>query len=500
MKTALILAALCLASTLQAGAVLTTEMHSGSWEIVPSAKQEAYEGPDCFNESWKPLKRTASDPLVTWFLPAAHKDHGRPLSIFVLSGEDNGWQRDADKARLWLSGKGEGQRPYVAICAPDVTQLLDPNRDEYSIWLAVEYADGARLPFYGAGFPRVHTLGAQPEKAIEPWAIQLPVDYKLTGNLARKGNSPAAPKQGQGSLVTGDKAPEFKGRAWGWAKWLGVEKGETAVLITWAPASAQAEDGKPVKYLLYFSKLEAPVFNDNPTRVAQWHSGKGDGQWDRYIECAADVTQVLDLNKDKYRVFLAVEFESGKRVGYQGRDCPRIDVYNEGMMSRVARNAFRVPANYGRPAPVEMVDIRERVQVYLKAGRSWTTRNVSKVINAGENTTFSRVEILKVSENEVEYQATELGADGQPLAGVEPAKLKLALKVPKPKEARTEPIAIVETITVKAGTFECLRTESEYSGTKTVTWTSKKFPGLVVKQTSLSDTIESSQDLVEFKE
>jgi len=500
MKTALILAALCFASMLQAGAVLTTEMPSGSWEIVPSAKLEAYGGPDCFNENWKPLKRTPADVLVTWFLPAAHKDHGRPLSIFVLSGEDNGWQRDAEKARLWFSGRGEGQRPYVVICSPDVTQLVDPNKAEYSIWLAVEYADGVRLPFFGAGFPKVHPLGAEPGKNTEPWAVQLPADYKLTANLSRAGNAPAWPKVGQGSVVTQDKAPAYKGRAWAWSKWTGVEKGESAALITWPPATAPAEDGRVVKYFLFFGKLEAPVFNDNPVRVAQWFSGKGDGQWDRYIECAADVTQVLDLNKDKYRVFLAVEFESGKRVGYQGRDCPRIDVYNEGMMSRVARNAFRVPANYGRPAPVEMVDIRERVQVYLKAGRSWTTKNVSKVINAGENTTFSRVEILKVSESEVEYQATELGADGQPLAGVEPAKLKLALKVPKPKEARTEPIAIVETITVKAGTFECLRTESEYSGTKTVTWTSKKFPGLVVKQTSLSDTIESSQDLVEFKE
>ncbi|CAG0931109.1 hypothetical protein PLCT1_01639 [Planctomycetaceae bacterium] len=500
MKAALILAALCLAATLQAGAVLTTEMPSGSWEIVPAAKLEAYEGPACFNEEWKPLKRTSADPLITWFLPTAHKDHGRPLSIFILSGEDNGWQRDSEKARLWLSGKGEGQRPYVVVCAPDVTQLLDPNRDEYSLWLAVEYADGARLPFYGTGFPRTHTLGAKPYPNIEPWAIQLPVDYKQSEPTSRQGNAPVSLKQGQGRIVARDKAPEFKGRAWAWHKWLGVEKGETAALISWAPAPAQPEDGRPVKYFLFFGKLEAPVFNDNPNRVAQWLSGKGDGQWELYVECAADVTQVLDLNKDKYRVFLAVEFESGKRVGYQGLDCPRVDVYSEAMMSRVSRNAFRVPTNYGRPAPVEMIDIRERVQVYLKEGRSWTTKNVSKVINAGENTNFTRVEILKVGENEVEYRVTELGADGQPLAGVEPAKLKLALKVPKPKEAKSDPLPILETITVKAGTFECLRTESEYSGTKSVTWTSKKYPGLVVKQTSLGDTIESSQELVEFKE
>jgi hypothetical protein len=485
---------------LQAGAILTTELPSGGWEIVPASKLEPYEGPACFNEQWKALKRPTGAVLVSWFLPVANKDHGRPTSVFVLSGEDNGWQRDPDKARQWLSGKGDGQKPYVIVCAPDVTQLVDSNSAEYSLWLAVEYADGARLPFYGEGFPKVQAIGNSTATNYESWAIQVPANYKLDGNLSRAGNAPVKLKQGLGQIVTSDKAPEFKGRAWAWPKWLGVEKGETAALISWAPAPALPEDGRPVKYLLFFGKLEAPVFNDSTARVAQWLSGKGDGQWDRYVECAADVTQILDLNKDKYRVFLAVEYESGKRVGYQGRDCPRIDVYNEGMMSRVSRNAFRVPANYGRPLPVEKIDIRDRLQVYLKEGRSWTTKSVSKVINAGETTTLTRVEILKVSENEVEYQVTDLGTDGKPLAGVDPAKLKLPLKVPKPREPKAEPITILDTITVKAGTFECLRSEAEYSGTKTTTWTSKKFPGLVVKQTSLSDTIESSQELVEFKE
>lgn len=498
MRIALITALLCLAPMLSAGVVLTVEMPSGSWEIVPGNQCEAYEGPACFGESWKPLKRSGDSVLVSWFVPRAHRVHGRPISVMVLSGEDNGWTRDEIKAREWLSGRGEGQRPYVIMCAPDVTQLVDPNKAEYSLWLAVEFADGARLPFWGEGFPSIAPIGGNPSTAVEPWAVQMPADYQLAGNLRREGNRPRSHRTGHAEMVQRAAAPSFAGRAFAWEKWMGVEKPEGAALITWPSAPAQADDGKPVRYFVYFGKPEAPVFNDSPARIADWFGGKGDGQWEFFIECAADVTQVLDINKDKYRVYIAVEFESGKRVGYQGMDCPRVEAYSEALISRVSRNAFRMPLNYGRPKPVEMVDIRDRLLVYLKEGRRWMTRTTTKIINAGETTTFTAVEILKVGADEVEYRVTELGADMKPLAGSEPQVVKLALKVPKPKDSPAK--GVDETLTLKAGTFECSRTESEFSGMRTTTWSSKKHPGLVVRQHSLSDTIESTTELVEFSE
>ena len=97
----------------------------------------------------------------------------------------------------------------------------------------------------------------------------------------------------------------------------------------------------------------------------------------------------------------------------------------------------------------------------------------------------------------MEYRVTELGADQKPLPGSEPQLVKLPLKVPK---SGATPAPVAETITVKAGTFECMRSEGDFSGTKTFTWTSQKFTGLVVKQVSRSDTLESTQELVEFKE
>jgi hypothetical protein len=122
------------------------------------------------------------------------------------------------------------------------------------------------------------------------------------------------------------------------------------------------------------------------------------------------------------------------------------------------------------------------------------------MLTGGVSTNLTRIEILSVGENEVEYQVTELGPDGKPLPDIEPSKTKLQLRGPKPRESKPDPQPVIETITVKAGTFECLRTETEFAGTKTVTWNSKKYPGLVVKQTSVGDTVNGEQELVEFKE
>lgn len=482
---------------LGAGVVLTTDMPSGSWEIVPANRVEPYEGPACYGPGWKAARRESAAGLVSWFLPKASKLHGRPIAVWVLCGDDNGWTADELTARQWLSGQGKGQRPYVVVCAPDVTQLIDPNADSYAIWLVVEYADGARLPFFGAEFPKTQAIGGSPAAAIESWAVQMPQQYALNGQLAREGNRAKSHRTGHAEMVKRAQAPAFAGRAWAWDKWRGMEKGEHAALISWPPAPAQPEDGKPVRYFVLFGELDAPVFNDDAARVAEWLSGKGNGQWEFFIECAADVNQVLDLNKEKYRVYLAVEFESGRRAGYQGVDCPRVENYTEGMSSRVSRSAFRLPLNYGRPRPAELVDIRDRVGAYLKAGRSWKTRQVTTVINAGRSETWTHVEILKVGESDVEYRVTELGADQKPVPGGEPQILRLPLKVPK---GGAQPATVLETITVGAGTFECARSFSEANGVKTTTWHSTKFSGLVVKQVTLSDTLETVSELVEFKE
>ncbi|RIK64972.1 MAG: hypothetical protein DCC64_02560 [Planctomycetota bacterium] len=482
----------------QAGVVIPVEMKSGGWEFVARAQAPDYTGPDCFNPAWKPLVKPAGPALIQWHAPLAHARHGRPISVRVLLGEDNGWYAAAASSRLWLSGKGEGQRAFQAVCAPDVTQMLDENSESYGLWLAVEYQDGTRLPFYGAAFPTLATA-ADGKVAAADWCMRVPAGYDLAAAQSRAGNQPQSLGQGQTRVVTQGRVTGFMGRVWTWEKWIGVEKASGPALISWPRAQADAENGKVVKYIVYFGSTDALPFNGDAARLKQWLELKGEGQWGWCLECAPDVTQILDTNTEgACRLWLAVEFESGKRVGYQGSQCPKVVPFTESMRNLVDKSAAKMPQGY-KPESDKM-DIRGRLGAYLKVGRQWTLRITSKVVNAGENVSLVRTEILSVSDEEVEYRYTELDAAGQPIAGVEPQSLKLQLLVPRPRDPKPEPAATEETITVQAGTFDCLRTVVEGMGAKTITWMSKRFPGLIVKQVVTGETTEQVQELVEFKE
>lgn len=479
----------------QAGVVIPVELKSGAWEFVARAQAPEYTGPDCFNPAWKPLLKPAGPALIQWHAPLAHPRHGRPISLRVLLGEDNGWYATAAASRLWLSGKGEGQRAFQAVCAPDITQMLDENSETYGLWLAVEYQDGTRLPFYGAAFP---TLAADGKLAAD-WCLRMPAGYDLAAAPSRPGNQPQSLGQGQSRVVTRERAAAFGGKVWTWDKWIGVEKASGPALISWPRATADAENGRVVKYIVYFGKADALPFNGDAAKVKQWLELKGEGQWDWCLECAPDVSQILDTNAEgAWRFWLAVEFESGKRVGYQGANCPKVVPFTESMRNLVDKTAAKMPQGY--KAESDKMDIRGRLGAYLKVGRQWTTRITSKVVNAGENVSLARTEILSVSDEFVEYRTTELDAAGQAIAGVEPQTLKLQLQVPRPRDPKPERAATEETITVQAGTFDCLRTVVEGLGARTITWMSKRFPGLIVKQVVTGETTEQVQELVEFKE
>ncbi len=504
MRTLAVLLLITLSAALNAGVVIPVEYKSGGWEIFARGSASEYTGPDCFWNNWTPVKKEVGAALVSWFLPTAHAKFGRAISLHVMMGEDNGWYKDPAKSRLWLSGRGEGQRDFHVICAPDVTQLVDPNGDAtYCLWVAVEYADGTRLPFFGDAFPVSVPIGASPATSVSDWAVQLPANYVLTGRNSRAGNMPGTLNAGQSAVVAREKVLPFSGRAWTWDKWLGVDKPQGPVLISWPQVPQDPQWGKVVKYLAYFGNPDAAVFNDQEARIVDWFSSRGAGQWDWHVECAPDVTQILDMNAEgKYRIWLAVEYESGRRCGYQGNDCPRIESYSDAIKPRVERKAVRLNVGYkpGEPT-VEKLDIRGRLGVYLKEGRSWTTSSVTKVINAGQKSaSMTRIVILKVAENHVEYQTTELDADGKSIVGVEPQNQKLQLVVNKPRDPVKEPDVVEESISVRAGQFDCLRSVTEGGGLRTITWVSKKFSGLVVKQISANDTLETTQELVEFKD
>jgi hypothetical protein len=131
--------------------------------------------------------------------------------------------------------------------------------------------------------------------------------------------------------------------------------------------------------------------------------------------------------------------------------------------------------------------------LYKKVGRSWTIKNVIKIEGFDDNVSYTKTEVVKVTENDATYKMTMLDADKKPYAGMEPMELSIKFVVPGATSNDAPKIETKdETIKVEAGEFEC--TLTEMAGIKT--WMSKKYPGLMVT----SEHASGYSELIEFKE
>jgi hypothetical protein len=130
---------------------------------------------------------------------------------------------------------------------------------------------------------------------------------------------------------------------------------------------------------------------------------------------------------------------------------------------------------------------------------------VSTKMTGFESVSYMKTEVVKVGEDFAEIKTTMLDKDKNPMAGMEPTTQKMSFRVPKanggtaPKEGPKVETKD-ETIKVEAGEYECTATTMESNGMKTTSWVSKKFPQLCVKSVSKSDSMETTMELVEFKD
>ncbi|MCC7508695.1 MAG: EF-hand domain-containing protein [Planctomycetes bacterium] len=138
--------------------------------------------------------------------------------------------------------------------------------------------------------------------------------------------------------------------------------------------------------------------------------------------------------------------------------------------------------------------------LYKKKGRNWTMRTESDY-SGFKNTTYMKTEIIEVTETYAMVKYTMLDKDKKPMA-MPATETKLEFKTASgnggtPGEApKTED----ETIKVEAGEFECVKTTTEANGAKSIVWTAKKTPGLLVKVVSEGGGGKTTMELVEFKD
>lgn len=131
--------------------------------------------------------------------------------------------------------------------------------------------------------------------------------------------------------------------------------------------------------------------------------------------------------------------------------------------------------------------------LYKNKGRTWTHKSVTKMAGMDDMVSYMSYEITEVAADHAMQKMTMLDKDKKPMAGMEPTTSKIEFKTADAPAGNAPKVETKEeTVKVAAGEFECIVTE--VSGTKS--WSSKKFPGLLVKMEGASNSME----LVEFKE
>jgi hypothetical protein len=135
-------------------------------------------------------------------------------------------------------------------------------------------------------------------------------------------------------------------------------------------------------------------------------------------------------------------------------------------------------------------DAADALALYKKEGRSWTVKNVTKIEGMDDMVSYSKSEVVKVTDAEATVKMTNMDKDKKPMG--DPTEYPVKFDTPKGETTGDAPKVEIkeETIKVEAGEFAC--TVTELSGTKT--WMSKEFPGLMVK----SEHAAGSSELIEF--
>ncbi|MEZ5992502.1 MAG: hypothetical protein R3E76_09125 [Planctomycetota bacterium] len=137
-------------------------------------------------------------------------------------------------------------------------------------------------------------------------------------------------------------------------------------------------------------------------------------------------------------------------------------------------------------------DTADAYALYKKEGRKWKLKSVTKIEGMDDMVSFMEYEITKVADDHAMQKMTMLDKDGKQT--MDPTESKIEFKTAEaPACTGGEAVEMKEeTVKVEAGEFECYVTE--VAGTKS--YTSKKYPGLLVKTEGASNSME----LIEFTE
>ncbi|MCC6572698.1 MAG: hypothetical protein IT462_02805 [Planctomycetes bacterium] len=145
------------------------------------------------------------------------------------------------------------------------------------------------------------------------------------------------------------------------------------------------------------------------------------------------------------------------------------------------------------------------LSLYRTLGCKWTQKSEYSFANMTHVSTISN-EIVSVSLEEAEVRMVMLDDKGKELFN---NSYKIPLKLSTPAGGKVGGAMLPnfkmeerpnETVKVAAGEFECIVVETEFSGNKSTTHMSCRFPGLMVKMTLAGEGMTSQMELTEFIE
>lgn len=140
-------------------------------------------------------------------------------------------------------------------------------------------------------------------------------------------------------------------------------------------------------------------------------------------------------------------------------------------------------------------DVEAAWKLYKTKGNKWTLKSTTKMAGMDDMVTYLDYEVTEVTEGGCKLKMTILDKDRKEMAPANETPIKFTR--PDPARADSQPPRTrtsEESVTVEAGTFDCVKTTYGEGENETTTWMHKEFAGLIVKMA----TKMTSMELVKF--
>jgi Ca2+-binding EF-hand superfamily protein len=164
------------------------------------------------------------------------------------------------------------------------------------------------------------------------------------------------------------------------------------------------------------------------------------------------------------------------------------------MLKKQAGNAYRFPKDDAKEAESKAAD-DDPWALYRKKGRLWVHKT-QLVFPDMTITTYAKEEVIEVTDSFAKIRMTSWSEGKEDT----PETMERTVEFTNPERLPKNKYKTEETITVKAGEFECYKHSVENAKRSRAEWWYKKYPLLQIKVVAKETEGTTTTELIEFKE